>query len=147
MKHITYENWIEYVQGNIENVEQYEQHLYKCDQCLTLYMKALEAEVVQLPTITTEEIVQSVKSKQAEKTVSEKVSSSNSFKKKMFHYALAACLTLFLMSTGVFSEMTKIVDQIESNTNNDLSVINRFVEHSISITNQVKKKEVHTHEK
>src|SRR5690625_4861279 len=136
MKHITYENWIEYVQGNIENVEQYEQHLYKCDQCLTLYMKALETEIVQ-----------SVKSKQAEKTVSENVSSSNSFKKKMFHYALAACLTLFLMSTGVFSEMTKIVDQIESNTNNDLSVINRFVEHSISITNQVKKKEVHTHEK
>lgn len=147
MKHITYENWIRYVQGKAQQEEHFEQHLYECDQCLTLYMEALETEQIQSPTLTTKEIVHSIKNNRKERKESSNVSSPIRFHRKLVHYILAAGMTLFLMSSGVFSEMSKLVDRIEAKPNNNLSVVTHFMEHSISIVDQVNMKEVHRDEK
>ncbi|SMQ61717.1 hypothetical protein SAMN05444673_0562 [Bacillus sp. OV166] len=51
MKHYTYDEWLQYVNDEInENSRQeLEGHLYSCDQCLNNYLMAMEANESSLP--------------------------------------------------------------------------------------------------
>lgn len=51
MKHYTYDEWLQYVNDEInENSRQeLEDHLYSCDQCLNHYLMAMEANESSLP--------------------------------------------------------------------------------------------------
>lgn len=51
MKHYSYEQWTKYVKNELDGEDKilYEDHLYTCDQCLEVYLTAIEAE--ELPDI------------------------------------------------------------------------------------------------
>ncbi|MFL6555949.1 MAG: hypothetical protein ACJ8MO_07520 [Bacillus sp. (in: firmicutes)] len=51
MKHYTYDEWLQYVNDEIneKTKEELENHLYGCDQCLNHYLIAVEANESSLP--------------------------------------------------------------------------------------------------
>lgn len=51
MKHYTYDEWLQYVNNDIneKTKEELEEHLYSCDQCLNHYLIAMEANESSLP--------------------------------------------------------------------------------------------------
>ena len=124
MKHYSYEEWMKYVKNEVEQSarEEFEAHLYNCDQCLTIYLQAVAAEEEYLPMIEDEaEFTNLVMEKIAES----KPTSIQTLKKKsanrkpfyqttIFHYSVAAAMTLFLMTTGVFQSITKYTETVQT---------------------------------
>jgi anti-sigma factor RsiW len=57
MDHYSLEAWMKYVKNELEEEdrEAYEDHLYTCDQCLEIYLEAMEEEEQALPAMPREE--------------------------------------------------------------------------------------------
>lgn len=56
MMHISISQWQKYVTNELQEDERevYENHLYSCDQCLTVYLQVVEASETQLPSLQNE---------------------------------------------------------------------------------------------
>lgn len=56
MKHYTFDEWLQYVNDEIneKTKEELENHLYSCDQCLNHYLMAVEANESSLPVLSDE---------------------------------------------------------------------------------------------
>lgn len=73
MKHFSYDEWLNYVKNDItENIrEEFENHLYTCDQCLEHYLQAMAEHESSLPRLTNEsnftDLVMTEVSKQSSK--------------------------------------------------------------------------------
>lgn len=116
MNHIRYEQWMAYVANEVDELtrDEYEQHLYDCEQCLELYMQAIESQVSRLPKLTdefTEHVVTNVMNQSNVKPIETKALSKS--KNSFFHYVIAAAMTLILMSSGIFSQLTQAVSTLE----------------------------------
>jgi len=90
-----------------------EDHLYSCDQCLEIYMKLVEDQAVELPDLEnihfTDEVVMKL-------PVNKEKQKKSILQSPIFHYGVAAVVTLSLMSTGVFQSMTGIVGTVEASS-------------------------------
>jgi len=113
MSHITEEEWINYVNNQLPDHvrDKYENHLYDCEHCLNLYLKALAYHENQLPVIEneeafTEKIMTKVGKKQPKPVPF--------YKKATFHYIVAAAATIFLTMTGVFQSISSFVDTVQN---------------------------------
>lgn len=113
MSHINEEEWTLYVNNGLSDHirEEYENHLYDCDHCLQLYLKALANHENQLPVIEneeafTEKIMTKVRKKQPKPVPY--------YKKAAFHYIVAAAATIFLTLTGVFQSISSFVDTVQN---------------------------------
>lgn len=120
MNHIPLGKWKNYAKGDINEDQRtlYEQHLYTCDQCMDLYMEAIESIEDEIPTIEessnyTIEVISRIPFDK--KTQIETGNKKRWYEKKVFHYVLAAAMTYMLMTMGVFSELTNITTQFEEN--------------------------------
>ncbi|PLS05646.1 hypothetical protein CVD27_09805 [Neobacillus cucumis] len=53
MRHYSYEDWQQYVKGelNVPLREELEDHLYTCDQCLEIYLQAVTENETSLPVL------------------------------------------------------------------------------------------------
>ena len=116
MNHIRYEQWMAYVANEVDELtrHEYEQHLYDCEQCLELYMQAIESQASRLPKLTdefTEHVVTNVMNQSNVKPIETKALSKS--KNSFFHYVIAAAMTLILMSSGIFSQLTQAVSTLE----------------------------------
>jgi anti-sigma factor RsiW len=124
MRHYSSEEWLAYVEGKLsaENQREYEDHLYNCDVCLQLYtacMVSLELGSVTSSSISsdlneafTEQIMTRIKSeKQLLPKLSTPLRKTALYRKPVFQYALAAAITLILMTTGVFHGITGGIGQ------------------------------------
>lgn len=145
MMHISYEDWVLYVKDQLdeETRERYDTHLFECDQCLSTYMEVIEAQEQQLPVMQHDEaFTDAVMVKINQQQVTEKkMPVSKFYQKPAFHYVLAAAMTLFLMSTGVFSHLMNIVSDFEANKKNEPSVVEGFMKNKVSfIDKEVQKK-------
>lgn len=117
MTHYSKEEWMTYVKNEMaQDVrEEYENHLYTCDQCLTLYLDAVAEAEEDLPEIENETgftdliMAQIAESKPAvPKAATQKKSGSRPFyQTAIFHYSIAAVMTILLMSAGVFQSITQ----------------------------------------
>ncbi|MDQ0273541.1 hypothetical protein [Cytobacillus purgationiresistens] len=120
MKHYSYEEWQTYVKNELEDEvrETYEDHLYSCDQCLDLYLMAVEED--DLPIIEnepnfTDSVMAQIKSQKEAPVPEARVERRSAFyQKSIFHYGIAAAMTLILMSTGVFQSLTQYAGGVES---------------------------------
>lgn len=157
MNHKTYENWLQYVNDELEEVlrEEYENHLYSCDHCLELYLQAVEANEFQMPNVSetstfTDEIMLKLnkpESHQEKEIASSEIENKrvrpskkhkNKRKEMMIHYTLAAAMTLILMSTGVFSQLMNLVGEFEDSDGKPReSFIYSFLNNASSITEQL----------
>lgn len=145
MKHIPYENWLQYVEDTLdeETRTQYENHMYSCDQCLELYLEAVENSPIQMPVLSsdssfTDSIMTQLKESTKEKPKPAHQRKPKSFRKQtMIHYIVAAAMTLLLMSTGIFSQLMTVASAVEkSETEQQTSFVSNILNNTISITNQ-----------
>ncbi|AXN39356.1 hypothetical protein [Peribacillus butanolivorans] len=122
MNHVSEAGWIAYLADEMpDNLKiEYENHLYSCDECLTVYMEAMEraessllveeldiadsvmSSITQLSEVSFEEVKQIKKEK--------------SLRMITRHYLIAAGFTILLMAAGVFQSLTEYVDSVESST-------------------------------
>lgn len=142
MNHMTYEQWLQYTKDEMDEElrVQYENHLYSCDYCLELYMKAVEeADYPPLDDSAAAGFADSVmqrldetKAEPRQKTV------SNIRKQTLWHYGLAAAMTVLLMSTGAFSQLVNIASTFENSAaNQDRSIVDSFLQNTDSITHKI----------
>jgi len=115
VRHYRDEEWLMYVKGELAESrrEELEDHLYSCDQCLEIYMNLVEAQAEELPDIENDYFTYEVVMKLPVKKQRQKKSILQS---PIFHYGVAAVVTLTLMSTGVFQSMTGIVGTVEASS-------------------------------
>ncbi|PWA10353.1 hypothetical protein DCC39_11610 [Pueribacillus theae] len=118
MSHFQYEDWMNYVEEKIDEKARatYENHLYDCSQCLELYIKAVEAHEQSFPNIIDENFTNSVIEKIPLKDHNAKPRVNNRkslFQSSVFHYFIAAAITLMLMSSGLFAQLTQIASNFE----------------------------------
>lgn len=119
--HYSYEHWLNYVKDELveEEKQKLEDHLYNCDQCLDVYVNAVEEQESQLPAIFdetafTNQIMMKIAAETLEEKKPAKKSKKRSFyQSSIFHYTLAAGITLILMSTGVFQSIIKHTETIQ----------------------------------
>ena len=144
MNHIKYENWIKYATDSLDDETRihYENHLYSCDQCLELYLKAVEEVQSQMPTLSnsssfTDSIMQEIEGLADEKPVPVKTNKSRR-KQTLIHYTVAAAMTLMLMSTGIFSQLTTTISAFEdSATKQEQSIVSGLLNQTESITEKI----------
>ncbi|MFP7474012.1 hypothetical protein SFC55_23780 [Niallia taxi] len=121
--HYSFEQWQEYAKDELDegNRSQMEDHLYGCDHCLDLYVQAVEAQEQELPSISdvegfTDQIMQKITQEQAELMdipVVKPKKKKSFYQSSIFHYAIAASITLVLMTTGVFQSIIKHTESIQ----------------------------------
>lgn len=124
MKHISYEEWLDYVENNISEPvrNQYEEHLYTCDRCMGIYLTALEAHETSLPDLTdeagfTDAVMAELKSgKKLEIRKKQKF-----YQHAAFHYFVAAAMTILLMYTGVFQQLIGFAEEFEQSSRPSLT--------------------------
>ena len=149
--HISLEKWLEYVKGNLNEQTRvlYEEHLYNCDQCLELYLTAIEMEEKHLPYIQNEDhftnmIMEKVKIEhEDEEPIEQNVdhtaltSKQKFYQSAIFHYVVAAAMTFLFMSTGVFSQVIHYVNALEEK--NERSIVEVIMNQSFSLLNTLDK--------
>lgn len=145
MNHIQYEEWLYYVKDELDEQtrERYEDHLYVCDACMSLYIAAIEAAEQQVPVLQTElnltdNIMEKVTEQKKEETIV-KTGRVSFFQKTIVHYAIAAAITLLLTSQGVFSQLLTVVSDFEEVNKEETSIISQMMDQSFSIIDKFEK--------
>ncbi|WHY67471.1 hypothetical protein [Neobacillus sp. SuZ13] len=116
MKHYSFEEWLQYVNDEVnENTkEELENHLYSCDQCLDQYLIAVEASESSLPILSDSsdftDLVMAEVSKQKPAVPDTK---KPFYQQAVFHYLLAAAATLLLTFSGVFQSLAAYANSID----------------------------------
>lgn len=116
MNHYSYEQWTAYVKNELEEQvrEVYEDHLYSCDQCLEIYLQAVEVFESELPVITdADSFTNSIMAQVSETKEKERETKLPFYQKTFFHYTLAAVMTILFMTSGVFQSITNYVDNVQ----------------------------------
>jgi anti-sigma factor RsiW len=129
MKHFSKDEWLNYVRNDInENIrEEFEHHLYTCDQCLDSYLQAVAANESSFPILSsqggfTDQVMAEVtKAKQVMVTESKKLIDQPKTNRKkpfyqqaLFHYLLAAVATLMLTFSGAFHSLAVYAGTVET---------------------------------
>ncbi|WP_144555281.1 anti-sigma factor [Bacillus sp. X1(2014)] len=138
MKHYSFEEWLQYVNDEVnENTkEELENHLYSCDQCLDQYLIAVEASESSLPILSDSsdftDLVMAEVSRQktvvpdtvrnlntmsivppVPDTKMTKMKEKPFYQQAVFHYLLAAAATLLLTFSGVFQSLAAYANSID----------------------------------
>jgi hypothetical protein len=154
MKHFSYDEWLNYIKNDItENIrEEFENHLYTCDQCLELYLQAIAEHESSLPNLTNESIftdqVMTEVSKQHSKESAvepKKKTKRPYYQQAAFHYFLAAAATLLLMFSGVFQSLATYASAVESPKVQEKkpSVTEGVIDKTFAWMDSLEKKEAH----
>jgi hypothetical protein len=127
MKHFTYDEWLNYVrnESNENSREEFESHLYACDQCLDHYLQAVAANESSFPILSSEgsftDLVMAEVSKQkvpnkqvVPKAKPEPNANKPFYQQAIFHYLLAAVATLLLTFTGAFHSLATYAGTVET---------------------------------
>lgn len=133
MRYFSNEEWMSYINGTLSETtcEELEDHLFSCDQCLEVYMKMIDSQAEKLPVIDyssfTDEIIAELPQK--------KVRRKTLYQRTLFHYAVAAVITLTLMTTGFFKTITGVVTTVEASSISkpQQSVSNSLMEKSLAL--------------
>lgn len=123
MSHFSKEEWTLYINDQLDQAmrESCEDHLYVCEECLGLYLECLERSATALPAIEYEErfIEQTLIAAREAKNLTSIEHTTKNIRKKsqevhqarrdrsIFHYTVAAVVTIMLMSTGIFQEIVQ----------------------------------------
>jgi hypothetical protein len=122
MKHYSSEEWPAYIEGRLpaEKQREYEDHLYRCDVCMLLYTECISSlELDSVASISSdlneafiEQIMVRIKSERKPlHKLSTPFRKPALYRKPVFQYALAAAITIILMTTGIFHGITSGIEQ------------------------------------
>lgn len=118
MMHYNLDEWKLYINDLIDENERIdmENHLFKCDECLEIYLNAVnESDLVKevLNQDFTNDVIKTIRNEKA-LNKKENRSTLNVF----MYYTAAAAVTLFLMSQGFFTAITREVPKTTANIMN-----------------------------
>jgi len=129
MNHQSKDHWLDYVNDELPETTriEYEEHLYDCETCMDVYLQVIE-EASHLPEDVkdeksfTDEVMSQIEKEPLHFQADEKDKTKHTFyKQTLFHYVIAASLTVVLMSSGVFQSLTNYVDDVQKTTISDES--------------------------
>lgn len=133
MRHFSNEEWMSYINDklSVTTCEELEDHLFSCDQCLEVYMKMIDRQAEELPVINSSSFTDEIIAELPQKKVRKKTL----YQRTLFHYAVAAVITLTLMTTGFFQTITGVVTTVEvsSISKPQQSVSNSLMEKSLAL--------------
>jgi len=144
MTHISSEEWTRYVKGYLPEDfrDGYEAHLYECEACMNSYLQAMEFSESSLPDLKdgshlTELIMKKVVDTDLKKSASNQRPANQH---PLFHYIIAAAMTMFLMFSGAFQSMTNYLDDVQRTTlsQQNSSITEKILETTFSRTNDEK---------
>ncbi|MGE7767625.1 hypothetical protein [Peribacillus sp. NPDC096540] len=122
MNHVSEAEWITYLADEMPDALkiEYENHLYSCDECLAVYMEAMERAESSL-NVEDLDIADSVMDSIAQLNKvsfeeAKQIRKEKSLRTITRHYLIAAGFTILLMAGGVFQSLTEYVDSVESST-------------------------------
>lgn len=120
MKHISNEEWTRYVKAQLpeELRDSYEAHLYECEDCMNTYLQAMELSESSLPDLEDGSQLTNVIMQQIGGTNLKRCATNQrSFKQHpLFHYIIAAAMTIVFMFSGVFQSITNYLDDVQNTT-------------------------------
>lgn len=149
MKHFTHEQMLDYISNAIPESErvEFEDHLYTCDPCLEIYAKFVEEQGDRLPELAEGDLftVQILEKLPSQQKVADKKKRSI-LQHSLFHYGVAAAVTLVFMTSGVFQGITSLPSTVEGKplTTQEQSISNHFMNKALSFIEimEPKQKEV-----
>ncbi|MGE6379490.1 hypothetical protein [Peribacillus muralis] len=121
MNHVPKAGWVTYLADEIpEDLKiEYENHLYSCDECLSVYLEAMEmeADTLFISTDIAGTVMDSImRKKSAPLEEAAQIRKEKSLRTIARHYLIAAGFTILLMAGGVFQSLTEYVDAVESSS-------------------------------
>lgn len=110
--HRSMEYWIAYVENRLSQTErgEAERHLYDCDDCLTMYLRAAEQQPVAWDAERAEAVTAAVISRVS----GHGTQTEREWLSRFIHYTVAASLTLLLMASGVFQQLVSYTESWRS---------------------------------
>lgn len=137
MRHFSNEEWMSYINDKLSETtcEELENHLFSCDQCLEVYMKMIDRQAEELPVINSSSFTDEIIAELPQKKVRKKTL----YQRTLFHYAVAAVITLTLMTTGFFQSIMGVVTTVEvsSVSKPQQSVSNSLMEKSLALFEKI----------
>ncbi|WP_096186565.1 anti-sigma factor family protein [Evansella halocellulosilytica] len=145
MTHRSKADWHQYVNEELSESkkQEFEEHLYGCDECMDLYLQVIEESNDQLPDVGDHDEFTDVVLSRIEKQhgISQSIRRRRPFyEQTVFHYVLAATLTIVLMTSGVFQSITNYVDDVHQSTVSEEtpSITEQIINRAFSDTNREK---------
>ena len=112
MAHYSREEWKAFMERTIEEEKSgaMEEHLLRCDQCVSEYLSFFSEEgaaddVIALHPRFTSRVMKRIESMEAKRRGRVK-------RRDIFYYSAAACLTIFFMFAGVFEGFAGLIPKI-----------------------------------
>jgi anti-sigma factor RsiW len=156
MKHFNVAEWSEYAEGRItvEKQRELEAHLYSCEACLQLYMDCVAqldtqpVEGVPEPDYMEDKWIDEIMSRiEEQKQPFQSLSLSPPrklalYRRPVFHYSLAAAITIILMATGIFQGITGGMDQLPLATKQmqDTSYTDKWMNKTVAMLDTIQLK-------
>lgn len=157
MKHYDYVEWLFYKKNmlSIEKMDEMEEHLYSCDECMELFLSLINEEEIKIAsTIVPEDFNQNIMSK-IKSTKVKKIQPIKKPVKYPFGYFVAvASVTIVLTLGGVFTNLVDTVPNISASIstlqqpdrpnrifNLSEKIVNRTSKFIVSIENLERNKE------
>lgn len=118
----TMEEWAAYIRGETlpEHADWMESLLLEDEEAFSLYMQAMDMEAQGLPLLAdpegfVEQVMQQVDIPETTAKPSEQKDKGRRwYEHRLFHYAIAACLTLIFLSAGWFDKLTPGPQQVDA---------------------------------
>ncbi|MCH1624657.1 anti-sigma factor family protein [Ferdinandcohnia quinoae] len=138
MKHFSEDDWLTYIKDELSESkrEELEDHLFSCDQCMDVYIKLIDTQAEQLPDLDDSSFTDEVMAKLPQK----KARKRTVYQHPLFHYGVAAIITITLMTTGVFQSITGIVATVEASSSmskQEQTLSNSLMEKALSIFDKI----------
>jgi hypothetical protein len=155
MKHYDIEAWSAYVKGQLSAEAQCDQeaHLYGCEACLQLYMDCVIAHDVEpvtnapKPSYLEDKWIEQIMIRiETQKQLHHKLSAPFRkpalYRMPVFQYALAAAITISLMTTGIFHEITSGIEQSPPTTTQtlDTSYTDQLMDKTVAVLDAIQLK-------
>ncbi|MBO1000377.1 hypothetical protein IOC57_21885 [Bacillus sp. SD075] len=147
MNHVPEAEWVAYLADELPEALkiEYENHLYSCDKCLSVYMEAMEKEENSLdmegfdiagPVMESINLLKCGSVEEAKQHKKEK-----SLRTITRHYLIAAGFTILLMAGGVFQSLTEYVDSVESSSEKETqSLTDGLIDKTFNWMDSIEKK-------
>ncbi|MEX1029406.1 MAG: hypothetical protein WDZ91_05070 [Paenibacillaceae bacterium] len=119
MTHYRIQQWQAYIQGGEVDRASMDAHLLECDDCMEIYLVSLEELQEDLPQLTDITLFADVVLEHVRllpKRNIKRLDKRRWYTNTLFHYTIAASLTLLLVSSGLFNQMLDRVSQLSQDT-------------------------------
>lgn len=139
MSHKSYNTWRLFVKDELSVTDRQlcEEHLYTCDECLQLYLKAMEDIEASIPPLLDHSFTNHVMEQIETKTVSRE-NDQSLFRRKLLHYLIATAMTVMLMGSGIFTQLVETVKWFDGDHQEQPSLITSIMNSSTSIIEDFK---------